>query len=89
VENLVSEGLAERSASKEDRRTVEIRLTDKGNAVFNRINAAANDHFSLVFQLIHPDKHQQIAESISLLADALAHSADTVDGTSCCRLEEQ
>jgi len=87
VENLVSEGLAERSASQADRRTVEIRLTDKGRNAFDRINTAADNHFMLVFQQIAPDKHHQIAESISLLAKALAQTDESDEGTSCCQLE--
>lgn len=88
VENLVAEELAERCAGKEDRRTVEIRLTAKGRKAFDRINATTNNYYEMIFQRVSADKHRQIAESISLLAAALAEP-DIVPGTTCCETEEK
>ena len=76
VESLVKDGLAERSPSIQDRRATVIRLSEKGRAARARINTTWNRICRDVFRDIPREKHGQIIESVSLLADLL---------TGCCR----
>jgi DNA-binding MarR family transcriptional regulator len=89
VENLVAEGLAERNVGKDDRRSVEIRLTSKGRKALDRINKTTDNYYEAIFRRISPDKHIQIVEAISLLANAFNETSDIVSGTTCCEIEEK
>jgi DNA-binding MarR family transcriptional regulator len=76
VESLVQDGLAERTPSKDDRRATVIRLNDKGRTARDRINTTWNQICRDMFRSIPREKHDQLIESISILADLLA---------GCCR----
>jgi len=76
VESLVQDGLVERTASTRDRRAAVIRLSEKGHAARNRINATWNRICREVFQGIPREKHDQLIESVSIVAELL---------TGCCR----
>jgi len=72
VESLVKDGLAERTPSAEDRRATVIRLNEKGLAARDRINATWNRICRGMFRSIPREKHNQLVESVSILADLLA-----------------
>jgi DNA-binding MarR family transcriptional regulator len=72
VESLVKGGLAERTASTKDRRATVIRLNEKGRAARDRINSTWNRICRDMFRSIPREKHQQLVESISILAELLA-----------------
>lgn len=76
VESLVQDGLVERTASTRDRRAAVIRLNEKGQAARNRINATWNRICREVFRGIPCEKHDQLIESVSIVAELL---------TGCCR----
>jgi len=76
VESLVQEGLAERTPSKEDRRATVIRLNAKGRAARDRINSTWNRICRAMFRGIPQEKHSQLIESVSLVAELLS---------GCCR----
>lgn len=78
VESLVKDGLVERTTSKEDRRATVIRLNQNGRAARDRINSTWNQICRDVFRSIPREKHEQIIESVSILAELL---------TGCCRNE--
>jgi DNA-binding MarR family transcriptional regulator len=88
VDSLVEDGYADRVPGRDDRRTVEIRLTEKGLEAFNRINATWNAFFEHVFKRIPKGKLNQVAESMTIIADALAESRDAAPGVSCCARKE-
>ena len=71
VESLVQDDLADRTPSNEDRRATVIRLTEKGRAARNRINATWNRICRDMFRSISPEKHTQFIESVSILAELL------------------
>ena len=75
VESLVQDGLAERTPSKEDRRATVIRLNEKGRAARDRINSTWNRICRNMFQGIPREKHDQLIESVSIVAELL---------TGCC-----
>jgi DNA-binding MarR family transcriptional regulator len=72
VESLVQDGLADRTPSKEDRRATIIRLNDKGRAARDRINATWNQICRDMFKGIPREKHAQLIESVSIVAELLA-----------------
>jgi DNA-binding MarR family transcriptional regulator len=76
VESLVRDGLVERTPSKEDRRATVIRLNENGRTAHDRINSTWNQICRDMFRSIPREKHQQLMESISILADLL---------NGCCR----
>jgi DNA-binding MarR family transcriptional regulator len=76
VESLVQDGLADRTASKEDRRATVIRLNKKGRVALDRINSTWNRICRDMFLGIPREKHEQLIESVSIVADLL---------TGCCR----
>lgn len=71
VESLVQDGLAERTPSPGDRRATVIRLTDKGCSARDRINSTWNRICRDMFRSIPREKHGQLLESISILAELL------------------
>jgi DNA-binding MarR family transcriptional regulator len=76
VESLVQDGLADRTPSKEDRRATVIRLNEKGRAALDRINSTWNQICRNMFRGIPSEKHEQLIESVSLVAELLS---------GCCR----
>lgn len=72
VESLVQDGLAERTPSKEDRRAAVIRLNDKGRIARDQINATWNQICRDIFRGIPREKHAQLIESLSMVAELLA-----------------
>lgn len=76
VESLVQDGLAERTPSKEDRRATVIRLNEKGCAARDRINSTWNQICRDMFRGIPRERHNQLIESVSIVAELL---------TGCCR----
>jgi DNA-binding MarR family transcriptional regulator len=72
VESLVQDGLAERTVSQEDRRASVIRLNEKGHAARDRINTTWNQICRDMFRDIPMEKHTQLIESISRVAELLA-----------------
>lgn len=72
VESLVRDGLAERSPSREDRRAAVIRLTEEGRAALDRIHSTWNQVCRDMLRSIPRERHEQLIESVSMVADLLA-----------------
>ena len=85
VESLVEDGLAERSTSPEDRRSIIIRLTAKGRASADRINTTWNRICTDIFRDIPEKKHGSIIEAMNLIAGALTRTTCGFQpGKKCC-----
>lgn len=69
VDKLVAKGLATRTECPNDRRAVDVKITDEGLAVLARIDEQQNQ-FELTFNSLSPDE----AEQLSLLLDKLRNS---------------
>jgi DNA-binding MarR family transcriptional regulator len=74
IDNMVRDGLVERKPNIEDRRYIDISLTNAGRKILDEINCTYNQFYTDIFQSIPPEKHGQVFESIHLLAEALAHT---------------
>lgn len=76
VESLVKDGLSERTPSALDRRATVIRLSKKGRTAYDRVNTTWNQICMELFRSIPLAKHDQLIDSVSILAELL---------TGCCR----
>ncbi len=81
IDGMVKNGLVERKASSKDRRYLNITATAEGQSIFDGINFTFDQYYANIFAAIPAEKHEQIFESVSLLAEALAKA----DNNSCCR----
>lgn len=77
VNNLVNQGLAVRTPHPEDRRFLQISLTQEGKDLFNTIEEGMNGYFNDILAAIPIEKRQQVMESLELLVAALKN-------TKCC-----
>lgn len=71
VNIMVEKGLAESSTRYKDRRYVYFKLSEKGTVIYNAIEEIYNNHYMSIFNLIPPDKHNEVIEGITLFSDAL------------------
>jgi len=74
INNLVNSGMVLRDIAPEDRRFITIKLTEKGNESFQRIEANMNEYFLNVYQSVPEVKRGQVLESLQILIKALADS---------------
>ncbi|WP_094607317.1 hypothetical protein SPSIL_038910 [Sporomusa silvacetica DSM 10669] len=77
VDKLVNNGILVRDTDPEDRRSVTLRLSDKGQAVFEEVEKRSTAYFAEVVADIPDDKRKQIIESLQYLVQALK-------GSRCC-----
>lgn len=71
LNQLVENDFALRESSPNDRRYVEIQLTDKGMTHYLNVEKTGNHYFNKVLENIPSDKQLQVFESIHLLCQAL------------------
>ena len=77
VDKLVNNGTVLRDTDPEDRRSVILCLSEKGQSVFEEIEKRSIAYFEEVAADIPADKREQIVESLQYLAKALK-------GPQCC-----
>ncbi len=70
VEELVQNGFVERNPAKEDRRYVELRLLQKGQERFEKIEHDMYFKFKEVWERIPAEKQEQVLEALRLYNDA-------------------
>lgn len=70
INNIVKDDLAIREPHLEDRRYVNIELTNKGQEVYQKIEISMGIYYKKIFQSIPDDKRQQVLESLKLLTEA-------------------
>ncbi|PLX66054.1 MAG: MarR family transcriptional regulator [Denitrovibrio sp.] len=78
VNNLVNGEIAVRAESAEDRRYVNISLTEKGKDIFENIETNMESFFDNIIRRIPDEKHDQVIESLKVLLDAISEEK-------CCR----
>jgi len=77
INNLVESELAVRDLHPEDRRYVSIRLTEKGQKVFESIESSMENYYNNIFLSIPENKREQVIEGLGLLIRA-------VEQNKCC-----
>lgn len=71
VDSLVERGFVERESNSEDRRALKIKLTEQGQEKVDYINEICNRYYKGVLEQIPEEKHESIAEALSLLSNAI------------------
>lgn len=71
VEDLVSKGYLLRTPNPNDRRYVDIALTEKGNNVFKEIELNSRHYFEAILETIPVEKHDCVIEGIQIFSKAL------------------
>lgn len=71
INNLVEDNLVIRDINDDNRRYVNIQLTDGGKMIFNNIERTMTTYYEGVFDAIPEDKRDQVLESLQILKDAV------------------
>ena len=75
--NLVESELVNRDLDQENRRYVNIQLTEKGQTVFKTIEESMSEYYEGIFNAVPEEKRVQVLESLMILKEA-------VDKNKCC-----
>jgi DNA-binding MarR family transcriptional regulator len=67
VNNLVNAGLLERVEDSNDRRYINIQLTDNGLQAYKDIETKMNDYYEEIYKAIPENKQDQMLESLQIL----------------------
>jgi MarR family 2-MHQ and catechol resistance regulon transcriptional repressor len=71
VDNLEKEGLVERVRSKEDRRTINVKLTDKGAHLFSSVFKKHAQFITKNFQVLSEKEQVQLSKLLKKLGTSL------------------
>ena len=81
IDGLVSRNWVERGRDPQDRRRVQIQLTEEGQAEAKRLRTLTEAAINLVIHKIPQQKRNQVLESISLVRKAMEDAREAVQ---CC-----
>ena len=84
INGMVNLGLVNRVLNPKDRRYVSITLTEQGQKVYQSIEDICNKKYEKVFKLIPKERHQDVLECFSLIADAIGEVKKTEGLIDCC-----
>jgi len=79
VDRLVRRGLIDRAEARDDRRAVQLSLTDAGCDLITRYNEAANAALKHVFASLSQDEMQQASDLLDRLSIGLVAQANDAD----------
>ncbi len=74
VEGLVKRGFVERKQDVDDRRFVQVKLTELGAQKCNIFNVDNDDYYQKVFKFIPAALHAEVIKCFSLLIDGMAEA---------------
>lgn len=69
VDKLVALGMVEREHSTEDRRRIEISLTDEGRSMLEKVDEIINDHLKERLAIFSDDELKKLAECFRYIAE--------------------
>jgi DNA-binding MarR family transcriptional regulator len=78
IEGLVRLDLVSREINSEDRRYMCVTLTPQGEQVYRSIYRFCNQYYHTVFDCIPEKKHDQILESMKILAESMQCAREQV-----------
>ncbi len=81
INNLVESGLVIREQDLNNRRYVNIQLTEEGGQLYHTIEDSMDDYFRKIMREIPVEKHSQVNESVGFLLES-------VKKVKCCEMEE-
>lgn len=70
INNMVNLSLVSRYVRPNDRRYVTLTLTEKGQAIYDTLNAIYSDHYEKIFELIPQENQRQVIDSFEMFYDA-------------------
>ena len=76
VEELVKKGLVTREPSKEDRRSVVLKLTERGKARFDKIENDMYMEFKKIFYMIEKGDRNKVIEALRIYNEACQKAED-------------
>ena len=82
IQSLVLVGLVDRKPGEQDRRFVNIRLTDQGLKVFESIETRYNSYFDKVIELLPENRRDDVLTAVGEFADAVKRLNQS---SGCCR----
>lgn len=71
VDSLVNRGLVERLINTDNRRYLKIKLSEEGQASFEKIDVIFDLYLKNIFEFIPENKRAQVTESLEILIKAL------------------
>ncbi len=79
VQTLVKDGYVVSKPGEEDRRFITLTLTGAGEELQQRLAAQMTEYIREIFELIPPNKREQVIDSMEILLAAISRSS------SCCK----
>lgn len=71
IDKLIALGMVEREHGTEDRRTIQISLTDKGRLMLEQIDETINNNLKERLEILSDDELEKLAESFRNIAEIL------------------
>lgn len=71
LDRLKTQGLVERTPSRSDRRSVNIRLTGEAMKIFHQLNQSGFKKFSRILVNMTEDEREKVETGLTILANAL------------------
>ena len=71
VDNLVRDGYIKRAQDPQDRRVVQVSLTEEGVKLFEAIKQIYHEYHSKIVESIPADELHQVVESLTMLIEAI------------------
>jgi DNA-binding MarR family transcriptional regulator len=85
VDALTAEGLVSKTTNTEDARKIRLALTKKGQARFQSVNRALDEHARRVLQHVDPARRQAVQNALAVLHDALRAQHEAEMEVACAR----
>ncbi len=82
LDSLAAAALVERTPDPDDRRALNVALTEKGQAVARRINDECDAYYRKLFQRFSTAQREKVLEAVEILAEAMRASARRL--APCC-----
>lgn len=87
IDSLVKGELVIRESSTEDRRTLKVKLSEKGRKKVDYINTLCNEYYGKILEQIEPAKQEALVESLTLLSQAISRVEEC--GLTICSLQSR
>lgn len=71
VDTLVKKSYAQRNNDPNDRRSIQIKLTDSGQKLYQDIENKMNNDFSTCFEKIPPNERENVLHSMDIILNVL------------------
>lgn len=77
IDVLVRDGIVSRNHNEQDRRKVDICLTDKGKELAEKLHACSEHFWSNIFESIPDEKKEEVTQNLHMLFKVLGGAEET------------